>query len=143
MEKLKQIKKIAEKNDIALVYIFGSRVKTGLDILRGARGKNDDPLTDIDIGVVFKTGLPSPRKRPDLYSSIYNQLEDLFVPFPADLVFLQETHSVFQANAICGRCIYYSSPDFKETYEENVLRRAADFRPFLERYLDEMLEEVR
>ncbi len=143
MEKLKLINNIAEKNDIALIYIFGSRVKTGINILRGVRRKNDDPLADIDIGVVFRSGLPSPRKRPEVYSSIYNQLEDLFVPFPVDLVFLQETHSVFQANAICGRCVYYHSRDFKETYEENVLRRAADFRPFLERYLDEMLEEVR
>ena len=143
MEKLKLINKIAAKNDIALVYIFGSRFKTGLDTLRGVPIKNDDPLADIDIGVVFRTGLPSPRKRPEMYSSIFNQLEDLFVPFPLDLVFLQETHSVFQANAICGHCIYYFSLDFKETYEENVLRRAADFRPFLERYLDEMLEEVR
>jgi predicted nucleotidyltransferase len=143
MDKLKLINYIAENNNIALVYIFGSRVITGLDLLKGVRRKNNDPLADIDIGVVFKSGLPSPRKRPELYTSIYNQMEDLFIPFPVDLVFLQETHSVFQANAICGRCIYYFSLDFKETYEENVLRRAADFRPFLERYLDEMLEEVR
>lgn len=142
MEKLELINDLAVKNDIALVYIFGSRVKTGLDILNGAPEKNDDPLADIDIGVVFSSGLPSPGRMPEQYSSIYNQLEDLFAPFPVDLVFLQETHSVFQANAVCGRCVYSLSPDIKETYEENVLRRAADFRPFLERYLDEMLEEV-
>ncbi|MFZ5648493.1 MAG: nucleotidyltransferase domain-containing protein [Bacillota bacterium] len=143
IEKQKLINDIALKNDVALIYIFGSRVKTGLDILKGARRKNDDPLADIDIGVVFRTGLPAFRRRPELYSSIYNQLEDLFTPFPVDLVFLQETHSVFQANAINGRCLYFLSPEFRETYEENVLRRAADFRPFLEMYLDEVLEEVR
>ncbi len=143
MEKLKLINGIAVKSGIALVYIFGSRVKTGLDILKGARKKNNDPLADIDIGVVFSSGLPSPGRRPEHYSFIYNQLEDLFAPFPVDLVFLQETHSVFQANAICGHCVYSLNQDIKENYEENVLRRAADFRPFLERYLDEMLEEVR
>ncbi|MFZ5651663.1 MAG: nucleotidyltransferase domain-containing protein [Bacillota bacterium] len=141
MEKLKLINDIAVKNDIALVYIFGSRVKTGLDILKGVPKKNDDPLADIGIGVVFSSGLPSPGRRPERYSSIYNQLEELFAPFPVDLVFLQETHSVFQANAVCGHCIYSLSLDIKENYEENVLRRAADFRPFLERYLDEMLED--
>jgi hypothetical protein len=59
-----------------------------------------------------------------------------------DLVFLQETHSVFQANVISGHCIYAASSSIQEEYEENVLRLAADFRPFLEHYLDEVLEEV-
>jgi hypothetical protein len=31
---------------------------------------------------------------------------------------------------------------FKEDYEEMILRRAADFRPFLELYLKEALEEA-
>ncbi|MFZ5596329.1 MAG: nucleotidyltransferase domain-containing protein [Bacillota bacterium] len=142
MDKHRVVTEMAAEHDIALIYLFGSRADTGLGILNGARKKNDDPLADIDVGVVFKSGLPAYKKRPAIYSFIYNQLEDLFAPFPVDLVFLQETHSVFQANAICGHCIYYLNTDFKETYEENVLRRAADFRPFLEMYLDDLLEEV-
>ena len=71
----------------------------------------------------------------------YNELEELFLPYPLDLVFLQENHSFFQAKVLCGKCLYYSDPNFKETYEENILRRAADFKPFLERYFDELLEE--
>ncbi|MEW5953752.1 MAG: hypothetical protein AB1815_08465 [Bacillota bacterium] len=39
MEKLELINDLAVKNDIALVYIFGSRVKTGLDILMERRRK--------------------------------------------------------------------------------------------------------
>jgi len=142
MKKQDIIKNIALQHNIALIYLFGSQVKTGLEIIAGARRDFTDPLTDIDIGVVFKSALPGPLERLEFYSSIYNQLQDVFAPFPVDLVFLQETHSVFQGNAICGRCIYYTSIKFKEKYEENVLRRAADFRPFLERYLDEVLEEV-
>lgn len=142
MEGTRLLEKIARENNIALAYIFGSQAKTGLDLLKGARREIHDPLTDIDLGVVFTGSLPGPAKRAYLYSSLFNKLAGLFVPFPLDLVFLQETHSVFQANAICGRCVYYRSLDFKEQYEENILRRAADFRPFLERYLDEMLEEV-
>ncbi|MCL6611014.1 MAG: nucleotidyltransferase domain-containing protein [Peptococcaceae bacterium] len=136
------LNRIASDYGIALVYIFGSQVQTGLDLLAGAQREICDPLADIDIGVVFKAGLPGPADRIDLYSSIYNRMEDLFAPFPVDLVFLEETHSVFQANAVCGECVYCCSPGFKEIYEENVLRRAADFRPFLTRYLDEVLEEV-
>lgn len=142
MDRQKVIENLAFENNIALVYIFGSQVEAGLEILKGERREFSDPLTDIDIGVVFKTQLPGPLEKFELYSSIHNQLGDLFAPFPVDLVFLQETHSVFQANAICGRCLYYCDLDLKETYEENILRRAADFRPFLARYLDEVLEEV-
>ncbi|QSQ08470.1 hypothetical protein H0A61_00792 [Koleobacter methoxysyntrophicus] len=142
MNKRQILNSIASKNNIALIYIFGSQVEAGLDLLNQKPPEPVDPLTDIDIGVVFKTKLPGPKERYELYSSIYNHLEDLFKPYPLDLVFLQETHSVFQANAICGRCIYFCSLEFKEVYEENILRRAADFRPFLERYLDEILEEV-
>ena len=133
---------IARKHGIALIYIFGSQVRAGIDILGGIRPERTDPLADLDVGVVFNRDLPPARERIELYSSIHNALQDVFSPFPVDLVFLQETHSVFQGNAICGQCVYSSSPEFKENYEENVLRRAADFRPFLERYLDEILEEA-
>jgi len=139
MDKALALKEVCQKNNIALVYIFGSQVYTGLNLLRGIPQEFQDPLTDIDIGVVLKDNLPDVKDRYKLYSKIYNKLEDLFLPYPLDLVFLQETHSVFQANAICGHCIYQSDIAFKETYEENVLRYAADFRPFLEKYLDDIL----
>lgn len=142
MDKQNQLKRICEEYKIALVYIFGSQVKTGLNLLQGIKQELHDPLTDIDIGVVFDHELPSPKERHILYSNLYNHLEDLFLPYPLDLVFLQETHSVFQANAINGHCLYYSRLEFKEEYEENIFCRALDFRPFLEKYLDEILEEV-
>lgn len=142
MIKKETLKEIALKYKIALIYIFGSQVEAGLDLLNGISREFNDPLTDIDIAVVFKSELPGPSERYKLYSSIYNELEDLFLPYSLDLVFLLETHSVFQANAICGQCIYCCNLEFKELYEENVLRRAADFRPFLERYLDDVLKEV-
>jgi len=142
MKKKEIISNISLKYNIGLIYIFGSQIETGLDLLNEIPREFTDPLTDIDIGVVFKTGLPGLSERYTLYSSIYNQLEDVFAPYPLDLVFLDETHSVFQGNAICGQCIYYCSMEFKESYEEKILMRAADFRPFLERYLDEVLEEA-
>ncbi|MCD5406448.1 MAG: nucleotidyltransferase domain-containing protein [Desulfotomaculum sp.] len=133
---------ICKKYGIALVYIFGSQVKTGLDLLKGIKKTVNDPLTDIDVGVIFQFELPGYRQRYRLYSDLFNELEDLFTPYPLDLVFLQETHSVFQGHAICGQCIYYHDLLFKENYQERVLYRAADFRPFLEQYLDEVLEEA-
>lgn len=137
-----KIRAIAEKYNLSLIYVFGSQVSAAKDLLNGVKVKSNDRLTDVDIGVVFQKNLPHQKQRFLVYSYIFNDLQDIFLPFSLDLVFLQETHSVFQAQAICGYCIYYSSRKIKEEYEENILRRAADFKPFLERYLDEILEEV-
>lgn len=142
MDNGKKIKQIAEKFNIALIYVFGSQVEAGLDLLKGIPREINDPMTDIDIGVVFLNGLPEAKKKHILYSSIYSALHEIFMPYPLDLVLLQETHSVFQGEVVCGECIYFITKEFKDNYEEKVLMRAADFRPFLERYLDELLEEV-
>lgn len=56
-----------------------------------------------------------------LHSTLYNQLDELFLPLCLDLVFLQETHSVFQFEAIKGICIYAVSEGIKEEYEHNIL----------------------
>lgn len=141
--KLGMVSKIAKKYNIDLIYIFGSQIHSALELLRGGDIETSDSMTDMDVGIVFNERLPRPKERYQLYGDVHNQLQDIFNPFPLDLIFLQETHSVFQARAICGRCIYFSSPSIKDEYEENILRRAADFRPFLERYLDELLEEVK
>lgn len=124
------------------MYLFGSQSEAGSQLLDGKKPEASDPAADLDLGVVFRDGLPGPRELPGIYSSLYAQLAEIFSPFSLDLVLLQETHSVFQANAVCGKCIYFSSMDFKESYEEEIVRRAADFRPFLEKYLDEVIEEA-
>ncbi len=134
--------KIADSYGVALMYLFGSQAEAGWHLLDGQQPEASDPMSDLDLGVVFKGCLPSPKERPNLYGDLYIALAEIFSPFSLDLVLLQETHSVFQANAVCGECIYCSSPEFKESYEEEVMRRTADFRPFLEKYLDEVIEEA-
>jgi len=134
---------IAKKYNITLIYVFGSQVETAINILKGVTKIPEDSMADIDVGLVLQKKLPGPKEIFQFYSFIYNELQELFNPFPLDLVFLQETHSVFQAQAICGECIYSVSPSIKEKYEEDILRRAADFKPFLKMYLDEILEEVK
>ncbi len=140
--KREKLKQICASHNVALAYLFGSQAEAGLDILEGKGCSGDDPLADLDLGLVFAPALPPAELIPDLYADLYNELEALFLPLPLDLVFAQENHAVFQAEVICGICIYCSDPPFREAYEEDVLRRAADFKPFLDRYLDEFLEEV-
>jgi len=86
---LPKLEQICEKYNIALLYIYGSQVEAGIKLLEGKKVAITDPLTDVDIGIVFDKALPGPRERCILYSSIYNELSDLFIPFPLDLVFIQ------------------------------------------------------
>lgn len=133
---------LCRRHGIALVYLFGSQAQVGLKILQGEKVVINDPLTDLDVGVLTERPLGQPRKRSKFYAALYNDLEDLFKPLRLDLVLLEENHSVFQLEAIRGICVYQASQEKRDAYEMMILRRAADFRPFLERYLQEVLEEV-
>jgi len=143
LNKLQRLTEICHESSIALMYLFGSMKDAGLVVLQGHSVAQSDPLADIDVGVVFAGSLPHGLPRTRLYSRIYNRLEDLFLPYKLDLVLLQETHSVFQAEAVMGHCLYYIDDAFKDNYEEDTLRRACDFRPYLEQYHKEVLEAFR
>lgn len=142
MKKRELLNEICEKFHIALLYLFGSQADKGLALLQGKEVKIEDPLSDLDIGVVFIYGLPDAEEIIDLYADLYNELTEVFLPFKADLTLLEENHSVFQASAITGICLYSQSEKFRTDYEENIFRRAVNFKPFLDMYLDEYLEEV-
>lgn len=142
MTKIKLLKDICRRYDIALVYLFGSRKKEAFRHLHGSEVSINDPLADIDVGIVFCKDLPPAAERYNLFADIYNDLADLFKPFPVDLSFLEENHAVFQVEAVKGHCVFCIDSRFKENYEEMILRRAADFKPVLDLFLKEVLEEV-
>lgn len=138
--KKSELTRISQEHNLDLVYLFGSQVANGLRVLQGNNVEVLDPLTDLDVGVVTRGSLPPPAIRGKFYAELYVALSDLFEPFPLDLVLLEENHSVFQAETLKGQCIYASSEERKDDYEMSILRRAADFRPFLEKFLEEALE---
>jgi uncharacterized protein len=142
MDRKEKLANICKGKSVALAYIFGSQAEVGQKILNGKVVSLKDPLTDLDLGVVFRNILPSPNELPRIYADLYNSLADLFLPLRLDLVFLQEQHSVFQANAVTGICVYAEDKNLQSEYEENIMRRASDFFPFLERHLNEYLGEV-
>ncbi len=142
MDRKTDLERLSQLNRVSLVYLFGSQAQKGLALLNGTTVKADDYLEDLDIGIVLRDELPTAEKIPALYSDLYNQISALFEPLKLDLVLLQEQHSVFQAEAVYGVCIYTESKFIQEEYEENILRRAADFRPVLEIFYEERLEEL-
>ena len=141
MEKIEKLRDICQKYNIALVYIFGSQKENSLKLLNGEKVDIKDPLADIDVGIVFIHSIEDIPERYKIYSNIYNDFEDLFLPYHLDLVFLQECHSFFQTEALLGICVYSISEEFKDEYEMTVLRRAADFKYVLDKYTEEALEK--
>ena len=141
MDRMQHLRDICRTRSIALAYLFGSQKDTALKILNGDDVRIQDPLADIDVGVVFDKPLPTVN-RHELYAEVYADLADLFTPYQLDLVLLEENHSVFQAEALKGICVYCANDATRDRYENAILRRAADFRPFLEKYYEELLAEV-
>jgi len=142
MDKLKVVYSLCERYSISLAYLFGSCAEKAFHYLQGYDMNINDPLTDIDIGVVFEGALPGPEERLRLYAAVDNAFIDVFSPYRVDLSFLEENHAVFQVEAIKGYNIYAVSKQHKEDYEEMVLRRAADFKPVLDLFHKEALENV-
>ena len=105
MEKIEKLRDICQKYNIALVYLFGSQKENSLKLLNGEKVDIKDPLADIDVGIVFSQDIESIPDRHKVYSNIYNDFEDLFLPYHLDLVFLQECHSVFQTEALLNLCL--------------------------------------
>lgn len=139
--KIEIFRETCKRYNIALAYLFGSQKENALKILEDENIRIEDPLADIDVGIVFLKDIEEIPERHKLYADIYNDLEDLFKPYHLDLVFLQECHSVFQVEAIKGICIYSISEEFKDNYEMMILRRSADFRYVLEKFYEEALEK--
>ncbi|NYE57612.1 nucleotidyltransferase domain-containing protein [Carboxydothermus ferrireducens] len=141
MEKFLRLKEVCENFGIKILYSFGSNCDKAKKILQGETVIYNS--SDLDIGAVFLRDLPEGRNRTILYADIYNELEDIFLPFTLDLVFLEENHSVFQSQAILqGEVIYFADEKEKEEYEERILARAFDFKYHLDKFYEEMLEEI-
>ncbi|MCX7792803.1 MAG: nucleotidyltransferase domain-containing protein [Thermodesulfovibrionales bacterium] len=113
---------IFKKYKVKLAYIFGSQKEKGMLFLKG-RYVLPEKGTDLDIGVVFD-GLPE--KKSETYGELYADLTEFFEPFNIDLVFLEETSSLFQYEAIKGEILYYEDELFVDDYEEKIMKKASD-----------------
>jgi uncharacterized protein len=136
-----QFKKVCRSHGVVLAYAFGSAAGDLDALLNGAAPGALAAMSDRDLGVVFsprlgQLGVPAYQ----IYSRLAVDLDDLI---PAlDLVLLEETHSILQADAISGICVYSASDELRFDFEMDVLRRAADFRYHFEQYHRERREAL-
>lgn len=111
---------------ITIIYLFGSAAK-------GTQG----PLSDIDIGLVFKDPSVLEDTRA-IYGEIYDELAKLYPSSRLDIVFLQKSPLPLQYYAFKeGKIIYEENPVSTAGYEEMITRLYLDFTP-VQRYFDEI-----
>lgn len=124
-----QLKKLG----VILVYVFGSQVEGFAT-----------PLSDLDIGVVFK----DPKKYEDntleAYQVLYRLFSKLFPHVPeVDVVFLQFASIALQAKAaLQGQSLYMANPTTHFNYRQEIMRRHADLQPYMERHYAAILNRI-
>jgi len=134
---------ICKNYGILTAYIFGSMTEEGAACLEGGiSGKMQDPLADIDLGVVFLERPLSPEERIKTYGRLYSEMSEIFSPYPLDIIFLQETGVILQFEAINGLPVYIFDEDKRLEYEEHVIKLYQDWKPDYEQYKKEVLEAI-
>lgn len=120
--KVKMLTELFRKYGVKIAYLFGSQMSAGVAFVN-RKDVEIEEGSDLDIGVVFEE---LPQKTYEVYGELYTDLSILFEPFKVDLVFLQETDSLFQYEAINGNLIYCDDEFFLDDYEEMIMKKATD-----------------
>jgi predicted nucleotidyltransferase len=131
--------RIFEKHGVKIAYLFGSQQEAGLSFLQG-KSIDIEKGSDLDVGVVFER---LPQKAFDVYGDLFADLSLELDPFAVDLVFLQETNSLFQYEAICGKRVYCKDEFFCDDYEELVMKKASDLAFKRKEFERDFLEAIR
>lgn len=125
-----KLKIITERSGVRDFYIFGS---SALEI------RHD--TSDLDIGVIFKNGLPPTGERMKIYGEIFSLLSEAFPEEKVDLVFLEETALHFQFKALTeGKLIYSADINQAFNYLEKVINFYRDYKYFIDEFYQGMLE---
>lgn len=129
-----KIGKILKTHGVKVAYLFGSQVK-------GVK----TPLSDIDIGIVFKD-IKVKDKDP---AGVFTELYEAFKTYlkikdqRLDLVYLQEAPFSLQMEAIKnGKVLYSESEEFRTDYEDYVMMRYMDWKYEDNLYNMEMIKAI-
>ena len=119
----KQIEHL-QRSHVNLVYLFGSL----------AEGKNQ-PLSDVDIGVVFFSKFIHRNNFNKVYNELYDIFTNVYPDESIDIVFLQKAGLELCFDAITnGQILYEFSKDERFQFEEKTNIFFADFNPLLREF---------
>lgn len=130
-----ELRQALKKHKISTAYLFGS----------AATGETT-PLSDVDIGVVFKDVALKNKDPSGVFTELYEAFRGalkLSADERLDLVYLQEAPFRLQMNAIkYGKVLYQESEDIRTDYEDYVTMRYLDWKYVDDTYLKEVAEDI-
>ena len=108
------------------VYVFGSRAREMSAALQHGRPPRSDSPSDIDIGVLPRTGARHDARER---ARITMALEGLLANARVDLVILPEAPPFLALDIVSGELLVAIDKDRVSEYELYVMRRAGDLAP--------------
>jgi predicted nucleotidyltransferase len=126
MKKIKEeIKNIASRYGLQIIYAFGSRAKEALDLVEDRIEHFSSTPSDLDIGVKSERPLTVEEK-----VEIAILFEDLFDVPRVDLIVLSEAPVSLVLEIVTGEILYMQDTTFEAEYQLYIMRRAADLLPY-------------
>lgn len=117
---------------VSCCYFFGSRA-----------GKDYYPTSDLDLAVLFAPRSPEADLEAEI--ALAQAVSEALAPLglKVDLVSLQRAPIYLKFAAVStGKVIYCTDEEFRTDFEEAVVRDYLDFKPFLDAYYREMVEDL-
>lgn len=131
-----QIREIAFRYNLQIIYAFGSRAKEAFDLSEGKIERFSSTPSDLDIGVKPERPLTVEEK-----VKIAILFEDLFDVFRVDLIVVPEVPIFLALEIVTGEILYMEDPTYEAEYQLYIMRQAADLLPY-ERMKQEMIMGV-
>ncbi len=126
MKKIKhELKQLAEKYGLQIIYAFGSRAKEALDLVEGKIKKLSKGISDLDIGIK-----PERRLNVEEKVEIALALEDIFDVSRVDLVVIPEVGVFLALEIVKGELLYAKDAVYEAEYQLYIMRQAAELIPY-------------
>ena len=126
MSKIKnELKQLAEKYSLQIIYAFGSRAKEALDLVEGKIKRLSKGISDLDIGIK-----PERRLNVEEKVEIALALEDIFDVSRVDLVVIPEVGVFLALEIVKGELLYAKDAVYEAEYQLYIMRRAAELIPY-------------
>ena len=136
MNKLqREIKRLAGRYNLQLIYAFGSRAKEALYFTHGKKSALQASSSDLDIGL--KSGRPLSVEEKVKIAVFF---EDLFGVPRVDVVMLPEAPVMLALEIVQGELLFAEDDRYEAEYQLYVMRRAAELAPFERMKRDLILE---
>ena len=122
MSKIKnELKQLAEKYDIQIIYAFGSRAREALNLVEGKIERLSKSVSDLDIGI-------KPKRRLNIEEKveITLALEEIFDVKRVDLVIIPEAPIFLALEIVKGELLYAKDLTYEAEYQLYIMRQAAE-----------------